>query len=154
MPALILGPVLRYVDETQATLWVETDAPCEVEILGHTERTFHVSGHHYALVAVGGLEAGTTTEYEVRLDGERHWPDEAPEGFPPSVIRTPSPDTPARIAFGSCRVAAPHEPPYALSKDDDPRGREVDALRALALRMRDEPMEEWPSRLLMLGYQV
>ena len=154
MPALILGPVLRYVDENEATVWVETDAPCEVAILGHTERTFHVSGHHYALVHVTGLRAGTTTPYEVTLDGERVWPDGAPDGFPPSVIRTPSDDVPARIAFGSCRVAAPHEPPYALSKDDDDRGREVDALYALALRMRDQPVEEWPSRLLMIGDQV
>jgi hypothetical protein len=65
-----------------------------------------------------------------------------------------SADRPAKIVFGSCRVCVPHEPPYALSKDDDPRGREVDALYALALRMRDQPMEEWPSRLLMLGDQV
>jgi hypothetical protein len=154
VPALILGPVLRYVDENEATVWVETDAPCEVAILGHTERTFHVSGHHYALVHVTGLGAGTANEYEVALDGERVWPDAAPEGFPPSVIRTPAPGHRARIAFGSCRVAAPHEPPYALSKDDDDCGREVDALYALALRMRDQPMEEWPSRLVMIGDQV
>ncbi|MDQ5808047.1 MAG: alkaline phosphatase D family protein, partial [Actinomycetota bacterium] len=154
MPALVLGPVLRYVDETEATVWVETDAPCTVTILGHDQRTFHVSGHHYALVHVDGLEPGTVHEYEVHLDGERRWPDAAPEGFPPSAIRTPSPDVPARIAFGSCRVSVPHEPPYALSKDDDDRGREVDALRALALRMRDQPVEDWPSRLLMLGDQV
>src|SRR3712207_3207486 len=122
MPALVLGPVLRYVDETEATVWVETDAPCTVAILGHEQRTFHVHGHHYALVHVDGLEPGSVNEYEVHLDGERHWPEEAPEGFPPSVIRTPSQEHPARIAFGSCRVAAPHEPPYALAKDDDDRG--------------------------------
>ena len=154
MPALVLGPVLRFVDETEATVWVETDAPCVVEVLGHEQLTFHVAGHHYAIVHVTGLEAGSINPYEVRLDGERRWPDAAPDGFPPSVIRTPSPDVPARIAFGSCRVAAPHEPPYAAPKDDDDRGREVDALRALALRMRDQPPEEWPSRLMMLGDQV
>jgi hypothetical protein len=154
VPGLVLGPVLRYVDETQATVWVETDAACEVDVLGRTARTFHVSGHHYALVHVDGLEPGSTNQYEVRLDGQRRWPDAAPPGFPPSVIRTPSQEHPARIAFGSCRVAVPHEPPYALSKDADRRGREADALYALALRMRDQPMEEWPSRLLMLGDQV
>ena len=41
-----------------------------------------------------------------------------------------------RIVFGSCRVAAPHEPPHTLRKDEHPDGREVDALRGLALRMR------------------
>ena len=34
MARLILGPMLRYLDECSATVWVETDAPCEVEVLG------------------------------------------------------------------------------------------------------------------------
>ena len=34
MAELILGPILRYVDATSATVWVETDGPCEVEMLG------------------------------------------------------------------------------------------------------------------------
>jgi hypothetical protein len=153
VPALVLGPVLRYVDETDATVWVETDGPCVVEVLGHTARTFQVCGHHFALVHLSGLEPGSTTEYGVRLDGEQHWPEAASE-FPPSVIRTPHDHREARIVFGSCRVAVPHEPPYTLRKDDDDRGREVDALRALAVRMRDQPCEEWPHRLMMLGDQV
>ena len=53
-------------------------------------------------------------------------------------------DEPVQSCFGSCRVAAPHEPPYSLRKDEDERGREIDALRMLALRMREEPREEWP----------
>jgi hypothetical protein len=153
VPDLILGPVLRYVDETHATVWVETDAPCEVGILGHTARTFTVSGHHFALVEITDLEPGSTTPYEVALDGERRWPAED-SPFPPSLIRTPSPDRPARMAFGSCRLAVPHEPPYTLRKDDDDRGREVDALRALAVRMQGQSPEEWPDRLLLLGDQV
>ena len=55
--ALVLGPLLRYVDDTSATIWVETDAPCTVEVLGHRARTFTVAGHHYALVIVEGLGA-------------------------------------------------------------------------------------------------
>ena len=58
------------------------------------------------------------------------------------------------MVFGSCRVAAPHEPPYSLRKDEDERGREIDALHTLALRMRDEPRESWPDALLLLGDQV
>jgi phosphodiesterase/alkaline phosphatase D-like protein len=58
------------------------------------------------------------------------------------------------IAFGSCRVCAPNEPPYTLRKDEDPEGREVDALRALAMRMAGDVDEEWPHLLLMLGDQV
>ena len=33
-PALVLGPMLRYVSETEATIWVETDRECRVEVLG------------------------------------------------------------------------------------------------------------------------
>ena len=153
MPELILGPVLRYVDETDATIWVETDGPAEIEVLGCTSRTFHVAGHWYALVHVRDLEPGTSTEYEVRVDGELRWPQPDSE-FPASVIRTPADHTPAKIVFGSCRVSAPHEPPYALTKDEDDCGREVDALFAMARRMIEQPCEEWPHRLLMLGDQV
>ena len=35
-PELLLGPMLRYVGETEATVWVETDRECQVEILGRT----------------------------------------------------------------------------------------------------------------------
>ena len=34
MAGLVLGPLLRYVGRTEATIWVETDGPCEVEVLG------------------------------------------------------------------------------------------------------------------------
>jgi PhoD-like phosphatase len=152
MPSLVLGPLLRYVGETEAVLWVETDSVCEVEILGSRERTFCVCGHHYGLVCCGGLEPGSWHEYEVLLDGERVWPRE--DGWPASTFHTYPKDTPLRLVFGSCRVAAPHEPPYSLKKDQDERGREIDALHTLALRMRDEPREEWPDVLLMLGDQV
>jgi hypothetical protein len=153
MPELVLGPTHRYAGETDATVWVETSDRCEVEVLGQRERTFCVEGHHYALLVLTGLEPGRTYPYEVRLDGERRWP--APgSDFPPSVIRTLTPGADLDVAFGSCRVALPHEPPYTLSPDEDERGREWDALYALALRMRGEPVARWPDRLLMLGDQV
>jgi hypothetical protein len=152
MPDLVLGPLVRYVGETEAVIWVETDRPCEVEILGTRDRTFCVCGHHYALVCCAGLEPGSWHEYEVHLDGERVWPQD--DGFPPSSFHTYPKDEPLRIVFGSCRVAAPHEPPWSLRKDEDPRGREIDALHTLALRMRDQPRERWPDVLLMIGDQV
>jgi hypothetical protein len=151
VPDLVLGPLLRYVGETDAVIWVETDAPCEVEVLGTRDRTFRVGGHHYALVCCSGLEPGAWHEYEVRLDGERAWP---VDGFPPSVFHTYPKQEPLEVVFGSCRVAAPHEPPYSLRKDEDERGREVDSLHTLAKRMLDEPRERWPDVLLMIGDQV
>jgi PhoD-like phosphatase len=153
MPHLVLGPQLRYLDETQATVWVETDAPCEVEVLGRREHTFRVEGHHYALVPIRELEPGRTYEYEVMLDGERHWPDSGSQ-FPASAIRTIDPNGTLKLVFGSCRVAVPHEPPYSLTKDEDELGREIDALYALAVRMRERPRDQWPQMLLCLGDQV
>src|SRR5262245_58667831 len=110
MTRLVLGPMLRYIDETAATVWVEADGACEVEVLGRSAPTFRVEGHHYALVCLDGLEPGESYEYEVKLDGERVWP-EPDSGFPPSVLRTIDPDARIRIVFGSCRVAVPHHPP-------------------------------------------
>ncbi len=83
MAKLVLGPLLRYVGETEAVLWVETDEACEVEILGHSEPTFCVHGHHYAFVIVDELEPGSRTEYEVALDGEVRWP----RGRQPTIRR-------------------------------------------------------------------
>jgi hypothetical protein len=150
---LVLGPALRYAGETEALIWVETDAPCTVSVLDCEARTFCVEGHHYALVVCRGLEPGAITPYEVKLDGETVWPLPDSE-FPPSVIRTHDADRPSRIVFGSCRVCAPHEPPHSLPKDEHPDGREVDALRALVRRMVGQPPQEWPEAMIMLGDQM
>ena len=74
-PDLVLGPLLRYVAETEATIWVETDRACQVKVLGHQARTFKVNGHHYALLVLDGLRPGTDYEYRVALDGTVRWPD-------------------------------------------------------------------------------
>jgi hypothetical protein len=153
VPRLVLGPLLRHLGAHDATIWVETDGPCEVEVLGHRSRTFQVEGHHYGLVVVEGLEAGETYEYEVTLDGERVWPEEGSR-FPPSVVRPAGDDHGLRFVFGSCRVASPHEPPYTLSPDEHELGRGIDALRAYALRMAGAPVEEWPRGAFLIGDQV
>ncbi len=153
MPELIVGPMLRYLGERDATVWVETDESCDVEILERSARTFGVYGHHYAIVAIDDLEPGTTYEYKVALDGDVVWP-EPESDLPPSRIRTFDPDGPFDISFGSCRVAVPHEPPYTLSKNEHPDGKEADALHVLALEMLRNPEGRWPHLLLMLGDQV
>ncbi|HEX5763419.1 MAG TPA: alkaline phosphatase D family protein [Solirubrobacterales bacterium] len=153
MPELVLGPLLRYVSETEATVWVETDGPCEVEILGRREPTFGVAGHHYALVRIEGLEPGGFYEYEVALDGERRWP-LADHDLPPSAIRTFTPGKAVDICFGSCRVAVPHEEPYTKSKDEHEDGHELDALYVLAKQMIRDDRGNWPELLFLLGDQV
>lgn len=153
MAQLILGPLLRYADERDATLWVETDTPCEVEVLGRRTSTFHAAGHHFALVVIEGLEPGDSAPYAVALDGVRCWPVPG-SSLPASRIKTLDPERALRVAFGSCRVAAPHEEPWVLERTENCQGHGVDALTALAHRMRDQRPEEWPSLLLMLGDQV
>ena len=61
MPQLVLGPLLRYVGDTCAVVWVETDSACEVAVLGTKSSTFTVAGHHYAVVRAEGLKAGKKT---------------------------------------------------------------------------------------------
>ena len=152
MANLVLGPLLRHVSRTTATIWVEVDVACTVEVLGHRTTTFSVLDHHYALVMVEGLDPGTTTPYEVLLDGERCWPPPLTD-FPASVIRTLDGDR-LRILFASCRAAAPHEPPWTLELDHDDRGRGVDALHAHGVRMLSQSPEEWPQLLLFVGDQI
>lgn len=153
LPRLVLGPILRHVGATEATVWVETDAACAVTVRGRTSRTFQVDGKHYALVHVTGLEPETGHRYDVRLDGVQRWP-EPDSPLPPSVIRTPRPAGPRRIVFGSCRVVAPHRPPYSLPTGTHPKARGTDALVALSRRLREEQGVEWPDLLLLLGDQV
>jgi len=152
-PKLLLGPLLRYVGETEATIWVEADSPCEVEVLGRREPTFCVEEHHYALVRLEGLEPASFNEYEVRLDGRRRWPLEDSD-LPPSAIRTLGGDDPIDVCFGSCRVALPHEEPYTQTKDGHEDGKEYDALRVLAREMIRGEHTQWPEFLFLLGDQV
>ncbi|MGX2997440.1 alkaline phosphatase D family protein [Streptomyces sp. JNUCC 64] len=166
MTALRLGPLLRYVDDTAATVWVETDRARAVEVrcadgsVGSTG-TFRIADHHYALVTVRGLTPGTTTEYEVLLDGAPVWP---PAGttsprLPPPTIRTlarasgpgagdgaGAGEAPVRVAFGSCR--------WAAGSAAEPGRTEPDALAALAARLAADPDAERPDVLLLLGDQV
>lgn len=152
MPELVLGPILRHCEAGVATIWVETDAPCEVDVNGESARTFRVEGHDYALVHVPGVHPGRPEPYEVRLDGEPRWP--APgSGLPPSLLRMP-PAEELRLVFGSCRVALPQGPPFSLERREDPRGRGPDALHALALTMMEESPERWPHQLMLLGDQI
>ncbi|MEJ3658396.1 alkaline phosphatase D family protein [Actinomycetes bacterium KLBMP 9759] len=146
--SLVLGPILRHVGETTAQVWVQTDRPCTVQVLGSRARTFEVAGFHYALVGVEGLRPGTTTPYTVELDGERVWP-LATNLYPQSLIRTRGRQTAQsnRFIFGSCRYGKVADPKLTAKLG-------IDALDAYAARMALRPPEEWPDALLLLGDQV
>ncbi|CAL9432412.1 alkaline phosphatase D family protein [Streptomyces sp. enrichment culture] len=150
MTGLRLGPLLRHIGGSSATVWVEASRPCTAEVrcadgAGGSSRTFQIAGHHYALVEVTGLTPGTSTAYEVFLDGTRVWP--LPDSpHPPSEIRVPGEGGPLRVAFGSCRWAAPP------AGEPDPVG--PDALDTLAARLTAAPAAQRPDVLLLLGDQV
>ena len=115
-----------------------------------------VEGHHYALVHVTGLPAGRADAVRgARSTASGVWP---LAGQPVPAERVCAPTTArraTRIVFGSCRVAAPHEPPHTLRKDEDPRrARGRRAARRSRCACADQPPEEWPHALLLLGDQV
>jgi hypothetical protein len=148
--SLVLGPLMRYVDETSASIWVETRDAARVSVRAGGRRwgarTFAVHGHHYALVEVDGLEPGTVTSYELDLDGTQVWPGPASE-FPPSKIATLEPGKPLRLAYGSCRTSVPHDA-------SGNRSHGVDSLRAYALAMASSGELRWPDLVAFLGDQV
>ncbi len=149
-PRLVLGPLLRHVGARDATIWVEADGPCTVEVRCGDQvaasSTFQVAGHFYALVVLDGLDPGVIAPYEVHLDSDLVWP-QSDSNYPPSLIRTFSPSAPVRLLFGSCRS------PVTV-KIKDPTGSGQDVLGAYARRMVGLDPAEWPEALLMLGDQV
>jgi PhoD-like phosphatase len=147
---LLLGPLLRHVDDTSAVVWMELDRRCTVTVeaagQAHTAPTFTVHGHHYAVVDVTDLEPGGSIPYSVSVDGTTLWP--LPDSpHPPSRIRPVDVGAPLRVAFGSCRTSAPHDA-------ESNRTNGPDVLRALARRAAQIDDAEWPHLLLLLGDQV
>ena len=149
-PELVLGPMMRYVDQTSASIWVETRDTARVTVsagAGEWEaRSFAVHGHHYALVEVDGLEPGSVTPYTVAVNGVPVWPEPGTRFLPP-VIATLKPGKPLRLAFGSCRTSVPHD-------ESGNRSHGVDALRSYALEMGSGGKEPWPDLVAFLGDQV
>ncbi|MFG1953312.1 alkaline phosphatase D family protein [Micromonospora sp. NPDC048830] len=153
-PRLLIGPLLRRVVGTRATVWVETSAPATVRVrtadgAEGTAATFSAYDHHYALVVVEGLTPDSATTYEVLVDGEVAWPVPG-AGFPPSLIRTRAADDrdqPVRLLFGSCRETTQHATARRLPPD---------ALDAYARRLMAEPERAaaLPDLLVLLGDQV
>lgn len=148
--ALVLGPLLRYVDETTAAIWVEVRRQGQVVVRAAggawSAPTFAAHGHHYALVEVDGLAPGTVQDYTVEVDGVEVWPLPGDE-LPPSRIATLRPGQELRLAFGSCRMSLPHD-----EKSNAEHG--IDALRAYARHMASRDADKWPDLVLFLGDQV
>ena len=153
MASLVLGPLLRYVGRTEATVWVEADRACSVEVLGRSAPTFEICGHHYALVVLRELPEASVIPYEVLLDGDTVWPLGEGGRAMASTIRTRAGEHRARLVFGSCRVGAPEREPYTFAPGDHEQGFGVDALWAYSRRLQ-AGIEPWPDALLLNGDQV
>lgn len=122
---LVLGPLLRYVDESSATIWVRTADPAlvTVERAGHvwSAPTFAVHGSHFALVVLDGLEPGSDDAYEVRLDGTPVWPRE--DAAEPGSHAGADPRTATRLRH------LPHDREPRRGGQPGPRGRCAALLR-------------------------
>jgi len=172
MSDLLLGPVLRHVDESSAAIWVKVAGAATVRVhatdpatgrqYDASARTFAVHGHHYALVELEGLPSAAKLPYRVTVDRRLVWPPlhtGDARDYPPSLIPTLDPTKPLRLCFGSCRTSVSHD-------EQGHRTHGVDALRAYALRMAgatdpslpDDPdpgdVVRWPDLVLFLGDQV
>ena len=153
--SLRLGPLLRHVGPTTATVWVETDAPCDVRIrvaggAVSAARTFTVHGHHYAVCEIEGLPSGAALPYEVFLGEDRVWP-EPDSPLPPSVLRTLDSEAPTRLLYGSCHTPTGDTPEGLVRYGPD-------MLRATARRLAQEGIEgkgaDGNLVLLLIGDQV
>ena len=130
---------------------METDAACEVEILGHRTTTFAVEGHHYALLLVDDLVPDSVVPYEVRLDGKPVWPPD--DGRPEPVVHTRNHEPRVRLVFGSCRVGDPQPTDLGDPWPDDVKALGIDALWTYSKQLQRGELE-WPDAVLLLGDQV
>ena len=139
MADLVLGPLLRYVGETEATVWVETDSPCEVEILGRERADLRGRGAPLRAGPDRGPRAGLVQ----RVRGRARRRDAAGRCPTPTCRRARSARSaatkPVDICFGSCRVALPHDRALrGRRRTRHQAGKEYDALRVLAIEMLRE----------------
>ena len=153
-PQLMVGPLLRYVGQHDATVWVETDQPCEVR--GPRPPCPHLRGVRPPLRA--GRHRGPRAGDQPPVRGRARRPHGLARhrrgDVPAASIRARSGDD-LTCASPSGRAACLSARAAVLAaqgrQQARPRGRR--ALR-LALRMRDEAADRWPDLLLWLGDQV
>ena len=152
------GPMLGYATHREATVWVQTDAPADVQIrytptatldagtpledaAGGTTPvvTATAENDHIARFAISGLEPGVRYAYDVLLDGviaERPYPTH----FATQALWQWRTDPPAfTVALGSCAYV--NDPPYDRPGDGYGSNFQIfEAIRAQA-----------PAAMLWLG---
>ena len=157
---LQLGPLLRHTGADEATVWVQTDGPCTVEVRARGRRAgaradVHRRGPPLRARARHRAAAGGGDAVRGRCSTARSSGPSPTREFPPSVLRT---HTPRGRGDGSC--SAPAASPRRTSRRTrcarTSTRTAARSTRCAASRcsMRHEPPEEWPHALLLLGDQV
>ena len=149
---LLVGPVLRHVGTTDATVWVETDAPCEVRgRSARRERTWKVE--RAPLRARHGRRADAGHGHRVRRAPRRRLGVAAARAS--RARRRASAPCRRRQRRGRPR-ASPSVPAATPRRRDTRRDRhfDADALAAYARELAAQDEADWPDALLMLGDQV
>ena len=154
MAELVLGPLLRYVGETEATVWVETDEPCEVEILGRGRA--HLHGRRAPLRAGPARRPRAGRQLRVRGSARRRAPLAAGR-----IGAAAEPDPHARREQAARRLLRllPRRPPSrgALHGEQGPAtktARSTTRSGSSPARWPAASTASGPSSLFLLGDQV
>ena len=155
MAGLMIGPLLRHVGPNDATIWVETDAPCARRGPGRRGHGLgdDVPRRRPSLRASSSSTAstpGSSTPYEVPARRRRGMADRRTRRSRRAGSGRSTRPGRIRLLFGSCR-----EP----GRPDEPGGRhravDPDVLEAFAARMTEQEHEHaGPTLLLLVGDQV
>ncbi|NUS71769.1 MAG: alkaline phosphatase family protein [Corynebacteriales bacterium] len=144
---LTLGPLLRYVDETTASIWLQTSRAGTVEVRAGDSvaqaPTFTAHGYHYALVTLKDLTPASSVAYTIHFGTEQLWPE--PQ-MPPSLIHTQGTPTSNQFIFGSCRAPMPYDEAHQKTHG-------TDVLKAYAHQLMGSEVKP-PTALILLGDQV
>ena len=159
MAGLVLGPMTRWAGTDEATVWVETDAAVRGRGPRRRRAPARASGRSRSRAtttrscASSGLPRGRRDAVQGGAR-RRRW-----SGRSRTASSRPAAAHPLGGAAprGSC--SAPAAPPTRTSRRSrstgrDDGGREVDALRAVALRMAQVDAGRVAARVLLLGDQV
>ena len=147
-PRLVLGPLLRHVDPVSATVWVETDRPCTVRVLGrHRPHVLRRPATTTRCVVIEGLAPGSTTPYEVHLDDVPVWP---PRHSAVPAQPDPHPRWPGTLP-DRLRVLPVRHP---ARRSTSATASRPDALDSYAPGWPRPAEDEWPDALVLLGDQV
>ena len=152
VPDLVIGPLLRYVGETEAIVWVETDSPCEVEVLGTRDRTFQ--GRRATTTPSSAAPAstgapGTSTRSASTASASGRWRGSRRASSTPIRRRSRSRSCSAPAAWRR-RTSRPTRCARTRTSAAARSTRSTRSPSACC----DEPRERWPDVLLMIGDQV